>query len=422
MDDGSCSHRSHGPPSRDDILAVQREQSLAYVARSAVHDINNLLACILGSVTLLRDRVGSEPGIGALCEQIAMSTGKISDLAHQILTYARGGSGASEVIDVNGTVAEALAIARGVMPPGIDVRVDLVPAPAAVEVEPTQLSQVLLNLLVNAVEAMPQGGCLRVRTALEPRSAAGGGPPGGASRDEVCIEVGDTGCGIEPEVAERLWEPFFSTKAEGRGLGLTAVQHIVRAHGGRLEVESQPGEGATFRVLLPRSSRTPRQVKREEPVRGGRETILVVDDEPAVCEITRRFLEGLGYSVCTAGSGRRAVELLHERGASIELALLDLQLPDIGGGDLIAAVRREDPSVGILLSTGHDPLEPEIQQVLARASGFVKKPYTRENLAAEVRRVLDGRGGEARMAPPLREMGARGIGPGEMGAREMEAG
>ncbi|HYW29921.1 MAG TPA: ATP-binding protein, partial [Gemmatimonas sp.] len=261
--------------------------------------------------------------------------------------------------------------------------------------DPTQLHQVLLNLCVNARDAMPAGGDLTIRVehALVDDVYAAQNPdarPG----DYAVIRVSDTGSGIRAEVRDRIFEPFFSTKevGQGTGLGLSTTMAIVRSHGGFISLFSEPGMGTTFLVYLPANRSVPSGSETRgaapPPERGNGELILVVDDEAPICRIAQRTLERFGYRVLTAGDGVEAIALYRQRGSEIDLVLTDMAMPVMDGPALIAALRALDPTVRVIGSSGLATAESIERSTGARVAAFVPKPYTADVLLGAVRRAL----------------------------------
>jgi CheY-like chemotaxis protein len=264
--------------------------------------------------------------------------------------------------------------------------------------DPTQLHQVLLNLCVNARDAMPEGGDLTIEaenaeiddvyTALNPDAKQG---------DYVVIRVSDTGSGIAPDTRDRIFEPFFSTKEVGRGtgLGLSTSLAIVRSHGGFISLYSEPGVGTTFRVYLPATraqSPSPEAPRSVASFAGGNgELVLLVDDESPIRQVAQRTLERTGYRVITAADGREAMSIYSERGGEIDLVLTDMSMPVMDGPTLIARLRGENPDVRIIASSGLSTAEGAGTDAGGRAVPFLPKPYTAETLLRVVRDALDGR-------------------------------
>jgi CheY-like chemotaxis protein len=268
---------------------------------------------------------------------------------------------------------------------------------AAAEADPAQMRQVILNLIVNASEAIgDREGTITVRTGMADadRAYLDRSLPGeqlSAGR-YVYLEVADTGCGMRPEILERIFDPFFTTKFAGRGLGLAVVLGIVRRHRGAVRVDSEPGKGTTFRVLLPIAQRAPkagRSPSGGEPRWRGQGTVLLADDEEQVLRLGARMLEQLGFRVLTAPDGRAALELLERCGQELALAVLDLTMPRLDGGETLRALRRLRPELPVLLASGYDEQVASRSIEGDRLTGFLQKPYDLSQLAEKVRNLLE---------------------------------
>jgi CheY-like chemotaxis protein len=283
---------------------------------------------------------------------------------------------------------------------GEDIALEVLPAPgeAVVRADAAMMEQVLLNLAVNARDAMPRGGRLTVRLSRE--TVAPPPTPGKAPRAAgpfVCLTVTDTGCGIAPEILPRIFEPFFTTKevGKGTGLGLATVYGIVQQHEGWIEVESQLGRGTTFRIYLPEADGAAERQAGDVPARAagrGRETILVVEDEPAVRELVRDLLSQHGYRVLEAENGPRALEVWREHKARIALLLTDVVMPEsMNGRELAEQLCRERPGLKVIFTSGYSADVLGREQLLERGIRYVQKPFHPKSLVQAVRDCLDGR-------------------------------
>jgi PAS domain S-box-containing protein len=377
------------------LLKQQKEESMTTLAGGLAHDFNNILMGVLGSASLLRESLADGTPNAEVCDAISTSARRMSDLTAKLLAYARGGLFQPQPFLVNDAVRDSFAMLRGSIPAHVRVEHHLEPEIWPIEADPGQLNQVLLNLCVNACEAMGEtGGVLTISTsnAVRPRSwhcAAHGEHPAG---DYVQVDVRDTGCGMDQTTLARIFEPFFSTKFQGRGLGLAATMGIIRHHNGCISAESRLGEGTLFRVMLPRGERAPETTSTaDSSTRLGQETVLVVDDEPVVLQTAQRMLERQGYRVLTAGNARDALLVLAREGPEIDLVILDMHMPTMGGGDVLRRMPGGTARLRVLASSGYGPdyalegVEPEL------VHGFLQKPYTKAELLGAVRRTLDAR-------------------------------
>ncbi len=372
-------------------LRAQRMESIGTLAGGIAHDLNNVLAPIMMSIELLKLDSSNDPDRNAILETIDTSCRRGADLVRQVLTFARGLDGQKIAIQLRPLVSELEAIINKIFPRNIKI-VSQVPNNLwPITGDPTQLHQVLLNLAVNARDAMPLGGTLTVAVAnatLEARYV-------GSSRETragryVVLNVSDTGVGIPPAIREHIFEPFFTTKdvGKGTGFGLATVDTVVKSHGGFLEVESEVGQGTTFKVYLPadptlRAGTTPPFLA--DLPRGQNELVLVVDDEFSIRDITQRTLEAFGYRVITASNGVEAVDLYRERPQEIAVVLTDMMMPLMDGAATVKALNLVNPSAKIIVVSGLDISGAFKTSVAA----FLSKPYTAQILLRLVREVLN---------------------------------
>ena len=377
---------------------AQRLESLGVLAGGVAHDFNNILTVIRGNTELLLDDLSSDGPQRERLTRIQASAEYAQALTRQMLTYSGKASLTVRPMDVSQVALDMLDLLRASVAKKGQLDVDLDDDLPAVEGDDTQIRQVLLNLVTNAAEALrDQGGSIQIRTRLCQVSSAelvgAFGTPDPKPGEYVAVEVSDTGEGIGGTRIARVFEPFFTSKTSGRGLGLAAVLGIVRAHGGVIQVETQLGEGTTFRVLLPPSLRAASQPApaRERPqATGGSGTILVVDDEEAVIEIAQAFLERAGFRVLTAAGGREAVAALQTHGDDIDAVVLDLVMPEMGGAETFDALRRIRPELPILVVSGYDKEMASEHFVGRGIAGFLYKPYEPDELVERVRSAVSG--------------------------------
>ena len=376
------------------LRQASRLEATATLAGGIAHDFNNLMVTVLGNAELLRHGVG---GLGRAQDQmgaIVEAAHRAGSLARQLLAFARGAPWDPRPLDLNTVVREVLDLERHSIPPGIELHGELADELWPLEGDPSQLSQVLLNLCSNAAEAIASHGRITLHTEcviLDGPQAAELRPL--APGRHVKLSVTDTGCGMDRETLSRVFEPFFTTKRAGRGLGLAAMYGIVKQHGGHVAVTSQPQQGTTFELYFPAGERHAKPVATAEPALvKGTETVLVIDDEDHVRETTRRLLEILGYRVLTANGGAQAIELIESYADSIHLALLDLGMPILSGTELYPHLKRRRPDMEVLICTGYE-LDATARKLLDQgAAGFVPKPFRLHALAAAVRGALDESG------------------------------
>jgi len=372
------------------LRGASRMEATATLAAGVAHDFNNLMTAILGNAELLLADPGF-PDAASRLSQIAESSRRGGALAQQLLAYARGGKYQAQVVSVNDLVHQALQLQKHAMPPRIQLEPNLDPEMPHIEADPVQVGQVITNLCINACEATPGSGRVTVRTRHVSLGAADvEGKPGLTAGPAVLIQVADTGKGVEPSVLPRIFEPFFSTKFQGRGLGLAAAYGIVKNHRGYIGVESLLGRGTTFSIYLPAVSAVPRPpAPVHDPFPTGDETLLLVDDDEAVIDVTKSILERLRYRVLVARHGIEAVEMARTFDGPIDLALLDMGMPFAGGAEAFPFLKAARPEMRILISSGYEMNEVVQGLLAAGADAFLQKPYRVTALARGIRRVLD---------------------------------
>jgi two-component system, cell cycle sensor histidine kinase and response regulator CckA len=374
---------------RDLEIELQRSQalqSLAVMAGGVAHDFNNLLCGVVGNAQLARLKVPSHapPLLSRCLDEIMAFAEEAAQLSKQMLAYAGRRSLAISALDINEELAKALRLLHGTVDSKARLILELPEGLPLVGADCFQLRQVLTNLVLNALDAMSgQRGTLTLRTELARLAPPLTAQYGLAAGDYVKVTVSDTGGGIDPEIRERLFEPFFSTKGSGRGMGLAAAAGIVRAHGGWLGVVETSNHGTSFGVLFPVAGPAlPRPFTAPVSARGSRaaRNVLLIDDEPAVRLVTGRMLTELGHHVVTAETGRRGVELLQERPESFDLVLLDLTMPEQSGEQTLAELRVVRDNVPVVITSGFQANDASTLLQLPAVIGFLDKPHTLSNL------------------------------------------
>jgi two-component system, cell cycle sensor histidine kinase and response regulator CckA len=362
-------------------------EAVGTLAGGVAHDFNNILTGILGYASLLRQEMEAGSPLSADVEAIAGSARRAAELTQQLLTFSRRSPQVeTAAVDVNGIVKEIAFLLGRTFDKSISVEIVLDPRGPAVEGNAGQLHQAILNLCLNARDAMPRGGRLRIQTGTA--AASGRGRERG---ERVFIRVSDTGTGMPQAVRDHLFEPFFTTKESGRGLGLAMVYGIVRGHEGEIAVQSEQDAGTTFEISLPLSDRKAESASSAAaPSRKrGSETVLVVDDEETVRIVLKRILERDGYTVMLAEDGIVGVGKFRADPRAVSLVILDMAMPRMDGSEAFEAMMAVDPAARILISSGYSEEGRAADLLRKGAKGFLRKPYANDVVLNMVRGILD---------------------------------
>lgn len=373
------------------LLAASRMEATATLAGGIAHDYNNLMSVVVGNAELVRSDLGNDHPDADMLQEIETAANKASDLAQRLLAFARGGAYEMEKVDLNQVVRETLRAQERAVPHGIQVTCDLEGELWHIKADRAQLEMILTSLCANAVEAIEGDGKIHIGTRnVDVGDTLAEKHPGLEPGRYTLLSVQDTGCGMNDAVLARVFEPFFSTKFQGRGLGLASVYGIVKNHGGHIAIESQENRGATCAIYLPAVETEARQPPQPPAaVARGTETILVVDDEETLLTLVEKMLTRLGYRVLTANGGQAAIDIVREHERDIHLVLLDMGMPIMDGPATFPLLKNERPEMKVLLFSGYE-LDSTAQALLdAGARGFLKKPVTSKKLGAEIRTLLD---------------------------------
>lgn len=396
----------------------EKLEGLGLLAGGIAHDFNNILVGILGNACLALEELDADSPVRTRIQRIVNAGQRASKVIHQILAYAGQARLDAQPVDLNELAAESIEFHRASFPQNVAVRLDLASDLPTLSADGGQIEQLLSNLVINAVEAIGDAAgtvVIRTRSVELGEEDSRREYPGQDLRAGlyVALEVEDDGPGMSAETLNRIFEPFYSSKATGRGLGLAAIRGIVKAHEGGIVVRSQRGVGTLFRVLLPAAgvghaamATTANEPPTREPAAAApaaRQTILVIDDEEDIRDIVQAGLEARGLRVWTAENGERGIELFRSRADEIDLVLLDLTMPGLDGCEVLDAILTIRPDARVVLSSGFSEGEAASRVGTARLAGFIHKPYTMDALTASVRQALAGdparsRGPDARAA------------------------
>jgi two-component system cell cycle sensor histidine kinase/response regulator CckA len=383
-----------------ELQQVQKLESLGTLASGIAHDFNNILGIILGHAALLEGSPADRRSIKRNTEAITTAGMRGAGLVKQMLTFARKTDVLFELIILNESVDEVVNLLVETFPKTITIAQHLEKDLPLIEADATQLHQVMVNLCVNARDAMPEGGILTISTYRERGELVHARWPKGEAHEYLVLAVSDNGTGMDEATQRRIFEPFFTTKTHGKGtgLGLSMVFGIMQSHRGFVDVQSDPGKGTTFRCYFP-SVQKPLEPERTEEqstvdIQGGNETVLMVEDEELLRELVRSFLEAKGYTVLTAGDGEEALDVFHQHQHEIRVVISDLGLPKFGGDELCRRITSMNSRIPLILASGF--IEPGMK---AKVFGegvkeFLQKPYKANEVLRCVRRVIDDAAGK----------------------------
>ena len=377
------------------LRQAQKMEAIGQLAAGVAHDFNNILTVIQGHAGLMQHKMEAAGPFSKSVDQILTASGRASTLIRQLLMFSRKQVMQFKHQNLNDTLRNAIKMLERLV--GEQVQIDFRPGESlpAIHADTSMLDQIAMNLAVNARDAMPDGGRIIISTSLETvRRSATPADPEPRDGQFVCLTFSDTGGGIEPCILDRIFEPFFTTKpvGKGTGLGLSTVFGIVRQHEGWLDLESQPGQGTTFRIFFPASPQAPEvtELVSDTTLRRGHETVLVAEDEDALREMVVHVLKIQGYSVLEASSGPNALEVWAQASRPVDLLVTDMVMPGgITGGELAAQLQARSPQLKVIYSSGYSPGMAGKDVSLLEGRNFLPKPYSINKLAQFVRECLD---------------------------------
>jgi len=377
------------------LIQAQKMESVGRLAGGVAHDFNNMLTVILGyTQAAMGEMDPSEPLYDDL-QEVLNSAQRSADLTKQLLTFARKQIIEPIVLNLNKTIKQMITLLQRLIGEDIEIIWKAAEKLWAVKMDPSQIDQILANLCVNARDVIQNVGKIIIETGMkrfDPAYCAQ--HPGFVPGDFVLLTVSDDGCGMDKETLNNLFEPFFTTKETGKGtgLGLATVYGIVKQNSGFINVYSEPGQGSTFKIYLPRYTAMDEPLTIDlsmESAPRGNETILLVEDEPSILKLTRRILERLGYAVIPAATPGEATRLAHEHAGKIHLLITDVVMPGMNGRDLAGQLSACYPDIKLLFMSGYTADIIAHMGVLDEAVAFIQKPFSKDDLAVKVRKVLD---------------------------------
>ena len=393
----------------EQLLQSQKMDAIGRLAGGVAHDFNNILTVIMGCSDIALKRLDADQPLRKATEEIRAAAERAAALTRQLLAFSRKQVLAPKVVDLNGIVNQMQNLLRRLIGEHITLITKTAAGPAWVWADLGKLEQVIMNMVVNARDAMPSGGTIRIETANAKLTGRETQHDTALSDQFVLLAISDTGTGMSDDVKARIFEPFFTTKGPGKGtgLGLATCYGIIKQSNGHIEVDTELGRGTTFRIYLPRVAHAPEQKERangETAVRQGTETILLVDDEPTVRELASAVLNDLGYTILTAANGIEALEVAQRRnGQGIDLVMTDVVMPHMGGRELAERFSAIQPNAKVLFISGY--ADDAVSGTAGTRSPvfFLQKPFTPAVLACKVREVLDTPVAEATVAMTLRD-------------------
>lgn len=377
------------------LIQAQKMESMGTLAGGIAHDFNNILSAILGFASLIKMKITEDHEFYGYIDTIEKSAVRAAELTAQLLAFSRGGKYNQTPVALNYIVNDTLKIIRSTFDRSIEIEKHLHDNLPTIDADAGQINQVIMNLCVNARDAMPDGGRLIIETDSAALTEKYVKKHVGAKKGRyVILSVTDTGGGIGKDVQQRIFEPFFTTKETGKGtgLGLAMVYGVVKNHGGYVSVYSEKGEGTTFKVYLPVSGKPAvKGLEKAREVKGGNELILVVDDEGVIRYLAKDILESHGYMVLLAENGEEAVNIYRKKKDEIGLVILDIIMPKMGGKKTFLKLKKVNPGVKVLLSTGYSQNGQAKEILDSGVRGFIQKPYLVNELLLKARGVLDNK-------------------------------
>lgn len=383
----------------EQLVQSQKLETIGRLTGGIAHDFNNMLGVILGNAQLAMMNLPPESEANEFCLEVEKATHRAAEFTHQLLAFSRRQVLEMKIVDLNEIVSNFEKMVQHIIGEKIDMRIDLRKGAPHIKADSTQLNQILLNLVVNAREAMTNGGKLNIATDFlfidERNIPLFRDVPRG---QYAMISITDTGVGMDKEMLNMMYEPFFTTKTHGTGLGLSVVYGIVKQHGGFIDVYSHPGLGTTFKVYFPCADEKCETVQQDQiEIKTGSETILIIEDDDEFRKIEKTILEKLGYQIHTAADGILGIELFREKHSDISLVIIDLIMPKLDGLETREELKKIDPGVQSLFITGYGLDGVQSRFDLDETTDILHKPFTFNAISQKVREVLDRRKSSIRL-------------------------
>ncbi len=376
--EGICRDITKEKSLRDQVYFSQKMEALGQLAGGIAHEFNNILMVILGTLELSMLEINREEPLYKRLEAAKKVAERGSALTKKLLSFTRERPGLPKVVDINSIIKDLIYMLKGIMEESVKIEVHLCEEPLMVKIDPIQFEHAILNLAVNAKDAMPKGGVFSIKTK---RIVINGKP-------RASVIVSDTGRGMDEETLSKIFEPFFTTKEHGSGLGLSVVYGTVKQHGGTITCESEPSKGTTFKMTFPMEEEKEESVGGSEKTYTRKSSILVVEDDADVREVTCAILESCGYEVAGASSGKEALDTMR-KGFAADIILTDEVMPGMSGKELSEKVRAEYPETKIVLMSGY---LKDVDRVPETVDAFIRKPFSKSELLKTVKEVLKSKG------------------------------
>ena len=378
------------------IRQAQKMESIGTMAGGIAHDFNNLLSGILGYLSIMKTSLDPADRNYRYVELIEKAGKRAATLTNQLLAFSRKGKYEISAVNINNSIRNVLNILESTINKNIEINCSLEDNIPRIKGDPTQIEQIIMNICVNASDAMPDGGRLKITTEMAIMDKIFcASHPGAKPGNYLHIILADTGQGMDKETSSKIFEPFFTTKGKenGTGLGLSMVYGIVKNHGGYINVYSEPGKGSIFNIYLPPITEDTLKEEKKTPIEspaGGQETILIVDDEEIIRTMLQEVLESLGYTVLLAIDGEDAIQLYSQRHDDIDMIIIDMIMPKMSGKETCLELKKINPEIRVILASGFSQ-DRVIQEILSSGvNGFIHKPFTISELSTKIREVLEG--------------------------------
>ncbi|MBI4854108.1 MAG: GAF domain-containing protein [Acidobacteria bacterium] len=376
----------------DALQQAQKMESIGTLAGGIAHDFNNILGGVIGYTSFIKNQMPKSDPLYRYINIIESSAKRAADLTQQLLAFARGGKYRVQTLNLNNLVKEAVELIESTIPSNVKLKLTFSPEVLAIEVDGGQIIQTIVNMCINAKDAMPEGGLLNINTSratLDEQFTYK--HPGSRVGNYALLRVSDTGMGMSEETKQRIFEPFFTTKKDrkGTGLGLAMVYGIIKNHQGYIDVDSEIDVGTTFSIYLPTSEKPLEDALNISTSKEGSETILVAEDEDIMRELLVEMLDSGGYQVISAENGKEALDIYNQRFKQIDLVILDIDMPELNGKDAFRRFKEINPDVKVLLSSGYNQDNSSEEILNEGVLGFLQKPYGVNDLLDKIRNVMD---------------------------------